>query len=108
MHGRGDEPLRVSRDERHELVAYLAGEGLSTRAIAPIVGVHRDTVAEDIRTGGGNPPAEPVAAQSESVKVTGLDGKDYTRPAAAPVQRRASLTEESRNAGYLHDVVGAH
>jgi hypothetical protein len=33
----GHEPLRLPRDQRQELVGYLAGEGMSTRAIAPIV-----------------------------------------------------------------------
>ena len=47
----GDEPMRVSREERIELVSYLAGEGLSTRAIAPIVGVDRKTVERDVRGG---------------------------------------------------------
>jgi len=44
----GDEPMRLGREERQELVGYLAGEGLSTRAIAPIVGVAHKTVARDI------------------------------------------------------------
>lgn len=34
----GSEPMRLGCDERRELVDYLAGEGMSTRAIAPIVG----------------------------------------------------------------------
>lgn len=45
----GDEPLRVSRDERHELVAYLAGEGLSRPAIASATGVDERTVQRDFR-----------------------------------------------------------
>lgn len=45
-----DEPMRLGRDERQELVEYLSGEGLSTRAIAPIVGVTHETVAQDIKT----------------------------------------------------------
>lgn len=36
----GASPMRLDREQRRELVAYLAGEGMSTRAIAPIVGVH--------------------------------------------------------------------
>lgn len=42
-----DEPMRLGRDERQELVGYLSGEGLSTRAIAPIVGVSREQVRRD-------------------------------------------------------------
>lgn len=58
-----DEPMRLGRDERQELVEYLSGEGLSTRAIAPIVGVHHDTVASDIKAAApvGNPTPEQLA-----------------------------------------------
>jgi hypothetical protein len=45
----GDEPMRLGREERQELVGYLSGEGLSTRAIAPILGVDNKTVHNDIR-----------------------------------------------------------
>lgn len=38
------------RRDRPELVAYLAGEGMSTRAIAPIVGAGKDTVHRDLAT----------------------------------------------------------
>lgn len=44
-----DEPMRLGRDERQELVGYLSGEGLSTRAIAPIIGVDNKTVHNDIK-----------------------------------------------------------
>lgn len=44
----GDEPLRLARDVRQELVAELAAQGMSTRAIAPIVGVSKSLVADDL------------------------------------------------------------
>ena len=60
-----DEPMRLGRDERQELVGYLAGEGLSTRAIAPIVAVTHETVAQDLKAPVRNltpePPVEPAA-----------------------------------------------
>jgi transposase-like protein len=71
-----DEPMRLGREERQELVGYLSGEGLSTRAIAPIVGVDKDTVRRDVIRGGVNtPPAStptperhvPVAPRAEEV-----------------------------------------
>ncbi|MBS0231744.1 MAG: hypothetical protein JSS52_11385 [Proteobacteria bacterium] len=94
-----DEPMRLGREERQELVGYLSGEGLSTRAIAPIVGVHHDTVASDIKNvapvgiptpepgGSAQLPDEEVTAPVESAPraVTGLDGKTYTRPTPKPV-----------------------
>lgn len=55
-----DEPMRLGRDERQELVSYLSGEGLSTRAIAPIVGASQKTVDRDIRGESNDSPAEPV------------------------------------------------
>lgn len=63
----GSEPMRLSREDRQELVEYLSGEGMSTRAIAPIVGVHHDTVATDLKAGVGNPTPVPdsVAASVE-------------------------------------------
>ena len=58
-------------DERQELVGYLAGEGMSTRAIAPIVAVDKDTVRRDLIAGGANtPPAQsPPLATPEGVVI---------------------------------------
>ncbi|MDF2991860.1 MAG: hypothetical protein K0S37_2374 [Microbacterium sp.] len=94
----GAEPMRLGRDERQELVGYLAGEGLSTRAIAPIVGVAHKTVARDLAPVSNDTPdsdaspasdpavaapvASPTSADAATVppKIQGLDGKQYTRP----------------------------
>ena len=103
----GDEPMRLARDERQEMVKVLSAEGMSTRAIAPIVGVHHDTVASDRKAGVGNPTPEPKSdaellagaewspeaaedeprftdepghIQSVTGTITGMDGKQYTRP----------------------------
>ena len=46
----GDSPLRLERDARQELVADLSAQGMSTRAIAPIVGVGHKTVARDLES----------------------------------------------------------
>lgn len=121
----GKEPLRLDRAERQELVRYLAGEGMSTRAIAPIVGVHDTTVMRDLRAAANAAPvpaAEPerlpsfdprtgevlddapaLAGEPERIAsptpVTGMDGKTYTRPApAAP--RRKPLPDAARDAGW--------
>jgi hypothetical protein len=63
---------RLERAERKAIVADMAAKGMSTRAIAAAVGVHHDTVAEDIKQAApvGNPTPAPV---------TGLDGKTYER-----------------------------
>lgn len=58
----GEEPLRLNREERQEVVAMLAGEGMSTRAIAPIVGASQRTVADDVSKIAHLPSAEvPVS-----------------------------------------------
>ena len=46
----GETPLRLERDVRKELSAELSEQGMSTRAIAPIVGVAFKTVARDIES----------------------------------------------------------
>lgn len=84
----GKEPMRLGREERQQLVGYLAGEGMSTRAIAPIVGAHHDTVATDIKAARpvGNPTpvahATPVAAPSDADLIAGSDWTPET-PAEA-------------------------
>jgi len=108
----GSEPLRLPRDQRQELVGYLAGEGMSTRAIAPVVGVTHETVAQDLKAPVRNltpaPADVPVDLAAVDMTtgeirepVTGLDGKTYSRP--APVAPRAtprrSLVDTARDAG---------
>lgn len=80
---------KLARAERRELVAALTDAGLSTRAIAPAVGAHRETVMADQRqVAGFRPPApEPDIVDAELVEdtpepppaTTGLDGKTYNR-----------------------------
>lgn len=55
----GETPMRLERDVRQELVAELSAQGMSTRAIAPIVGVSQKTVDRDVRESNDS-PAEPV------------------------------------------------
>lgn len=125
----GSEPLRLPRDQRQELVGYLSGEGMSTRAIAPIVGADQATVVRDLATGDANasPAQPPTIATPEGVviaeqrrvdlppfdpatgevrdetkapdKVTGLDGKQYARP-EPPTPRRKPLADVARDAGW--------
>jgi hypothetical protein len=96
------EPMRLGREQRQELVEYLSGEGLSTRAIAPIVGVSDFTVREDQKAGARNlaavpngtpvktavsseTPLAPSSVVTEPRAVVGLDGKNYAAPAPRPV-----------------------
>src|SRR5690554_7207364 len=45
----GRSPLQLDRDDRRELVVKLRGMGMSTRAIAPVVGASQKTVDRDVR-----------------------------------------------------------
>jgi hypothetical protein len=73
-----DEPLRLAREDRRELVTRLADEGMSTRAIAPIVGASKSTVADDLAepTVQNRTVDEPPAPVVRTT--TGLDGRERT------------------------------
>ena len=107
----------LAADIRRELVGLLSAQGMSTRAIAPTVGVTHKTIVKDRQVVPEVPPAPSgstvattggvIIAQAERIdlatgevldhladasnKVTGLDGKTYTRP--EPKQRRTPLPE---------------
>lgn len=91
----------VDRAQRRMISAYLAEQGLSTRAIGPIVGVHHGTVASDLRSVVGNPTtarrriidaadAPDIDADAPNNPptrlriITGRDGKTYKRPVMPP------------------------
>jgi transposase-like protein len=80
--------LALPREQRRELVADLTEKGMTTRAIAPAVGVDQSTVARQVMqmhhlTKDGSPEAadgatSAVKPSSEPPQtVTGLDGKTY-------------------------------
>jgi len=95
-----EEPMRVSREERLELVGYLAGEGLSTRAIAPIVGVSHKTVARDIEPPVSNDTPEPKAVASDTAGMgaaVNLDTGEVTEPGdPLPVVTEHTFTEKTK------------
>ena len=71
--------LRLPRADRREMVALLDQKGMTTRAIAPVVGASIGTVHADLSSGVQNrtPDAEPRTK-------TGLDGKTYTAQPRKP------------------------
>ncbi|MFD1202442.1 hypothetical protein ACFQ3U_11110, partial [Leucobacter albus] len=72
----GDEPLRLARDVRRELVAELSDAGMSTRAIAPIVGVSHMQVSNDVREQGvKNFTPEPAPFEVEGFTVNPSTGE---------------------------------
>lgn len=81
----GDEPLSLTRDVRRELVAELSAQGMSTRAIAPIVGTSHVMVASDLKAevlSDLTPAADPLTGEVIERTVTGLDGKTYQATSA--------------------------
>lgn len=127
----GEEPLQLrSREERREVVSWLAGQGMSTRAIAPVVGADHVTVSRDLRAGVADEtpaspesPVEPTfdptpswdvvntdtgevtepAPQPRSI--TGMDGRTYTRPEKKESPeltkpRRRPIGDAARDAGW--------
>lgn len=58
-------PLVLERDMRRELVAELAEQGMSSRAIAPIVGVSDRQVRNDMQVGTDFPPDDSGMLQPD-------------------------------------------
>lgn len=73
----GEEPLRLARDQRQELVGFLAGEGMSTPAIAQITGTSTMTAWRDRESS-----LSDVKDEDRPATVTSLDGRE--RPAMKP------------------------
>jgi hypothetical protein len=91
----------LGREQRRELVGYLAGEGMSNRAIAQAVGVTEGTVRNDKvrndyapdrptitvnRTVIDSATGEVIGEAAPPPLITGLDGKTYqpSRPKPQP------------------------
>lgn len=86
----GEEPLRLARGERQEVVQMLSAEGMSRPAIAEIVGTSEKTIQRDFREVGTNVPTS----------ITGLDGKTYTRPES----RQEAPDTPSREVAIINDI----
>ena len=84
----GASPMRLDREQRRELVAYLAGEGMSTRAIAPIVGVDNATLQETFSALGFHKVAVALAAAGEAAREKIL--KNLSKKIAAVVREEAA------------------
>ena len=88
----GEEPMRLAADDRREVVQLLSNEGMSTRAIAPIVGADQKTISNDLRraeelSSPASAESAPSPDESDREEVTGMDGKKY------PKKKRKSPTK---------------
>lgn len=93
------EPMRLPREERREVVGYLSEQGMSTRAIAPIVSADPKAVVNDRRVIAALPGVE---SSTPAPTVTGLDGRQYEGAPARPClvvvpEPSSSHTEQERN-----------
>lgn len=75
--------IKIAPDERRAAAIEMAKHGMSTRAIAPALGVSHQTVANDLAAGvkdltPGEADEEDADAEPELREVTGRDGKTYT------------------------------
>lgn len=90
----GDALAELGRDDRRDVVAILSGSGMSTRAIASVVGVDPKTVRNDLQVGTSSPPVHEGRVLDADRAVVGLDGKGYAaerparrKPRAKPLNR---------------------
>lgn len=110
---------RIDAATRQDIVRELAAAGLSTRAIAPVVGASQSTVARDARTGepddsaalrpsGHSPRGDRIrdGAWRDQLtdgrgKVIGIDGKSYDgkhQRLAITYSEKQTETETKRDA----------
>jgi hypothetical protein len=83
---------KLTAVERREMVAWLAERGLSTRAIAPVVGAGRSTVSRDLAAGVPDGTRE----------VTGRDGKIYVVRPNPDATDEELVAEHLGFAGHRH------
>lgn len=120
---------RLPRAVRQPIVAELSSAGMSTRAIAPIVGASQMQVARDARAGETNvspgtapqsvdmrtgevhdgdasphveapTPTRTTEGAQEARTVVGMDGKNYTRNHEPQKPRRRPITDAFFTATY--------
>lgn len=79
---------RLSPEVRRPFAAELSAAGMSTRAIAPIVGVSSAQVKRDVaQVAHREPPAASGTTEHglpTTDRIVGIDGKTYRRPGPAP------------------------
>lgn len=101
----------VAAEARRQLVGMLSAQGMSTRAIAPTVGVSNFTVSKDRQVLDDLTP-EPEHIDHETGEIlrasiiTGLDGKTYRRPEGheRPSETAARIIAEAKPGRHTVDV----
>lgn len=78
--------VRLPREVRRELTVRMSEAGMSTRAIAPVLGVNQATAVRDRSSTDASASVEPEPAQPADAPapIVGLNGKTYVRPVPKP------------------------
>lgn len=79
-------------DVRRAVVGELTQAGMSTRAIAPVVGVDHSTIVRDLSRGADAPPAPISVADEEAIEPTGIKVLVDDSSAADQPEQVASLS----------------
>lgn len=104
----GDSPLRLERDQRQELVAELAAQGMSTRTIAPIFATTKSSIDRDLQVSRRGTPEPPDGYTPSQVWDYGthhpLSGTPVTDPSNPP----HTMMQANPETGEVEDVPARH
>lgn len=82
---------------RQQVVGLLSAQGMSTRAIAPVVGVSQMQVVRDVKRDVSPKRIDFATGEVAPNNVVGLDGKSYSRP-ELKLPKRPPLRDGFRDA----------
>lgn len=86
--------MRLTRDERRVIVADLAEQGMSTRAIAPVVGVDQKTISNDMRAMPREESSSPAPVPTFDVRSSERSvQKSPLAPVAGPTEDLSTSLE---------------
>lgn len=84
----------LTRDQRQSIVAILRAEGLSTRAIAPLVNANHNTVARDIRESSVSSDTDELPERVQSLDGRSRPSTVARREPEAPPQSEMPSEED--------------
>ncbi|GHS89319.1 hypothetical protein AGMMS50218_15330 [Actinomycetota bacterium] len=100
--------LWESVEQRQTRAATLRDAGLSSRAVAAVLGVGKSTVHRDLEVLSGVPGGAPDSRDAGEGVAVGIDGKSYPRRAASPrLRERTARVVELRGAGLTQVQIAA-
>ena len=89
----GDALGKLGVELRREVVRELSNAGLSTRAIAPVVGVDQATVTRDISRGDADASPQPDTIDRDVAEAEAALSPSVTNPITGEVLEDATVTE---------------